>query len=37
MEDLDPLWKRILTSEILWVILAVLLVLGIAFLLATSS
>jgi len=37
MEMEDPFWKQILTSEILWVILAVLAVLVIAFFLATAS
>ena len=37
MESDDPLWKRILTNEILWAVLAILLLLGIAFTLATSG
>jgi hypothetical protein len=35
-EDDDPLWKRILTNETLWLILAAIVILGIAFHLATS-
>jgi hypothetical protein len=37
MEDDDPLWKEILTSEILWVIVAALVILAVAFHLATSG
>ena len=35
-EDDDPLWLRIATNEILWVALAALIILGIAFHLATK-
>jgi len=35
-EDDDPLWKRIVTNEILWVSVAALVILGIAFHLATK-
>jgi len=31
----DPLWMRIVTNEILWVAVAAVLILGIAFHLAT--
>ena len=31
----DPLWKEILTNEILWVVVAAVLVLMLAFHLAT--
>jgi hypothetical protein len=31
----DPLWKEILTNEILWVSVAAAFILGAAFLLAT--
>jgi ABC-type sugar transport system permease subunit len=31
----DPLWKEILTNEILWVVVAVILILVLAFHLAT--
>ena len=34
-EEDDPLWKEILTNEILWVVVAVALVLTLAFHLAT--
>lgn len=34
--DDDPLWKRIVTNEILWVVVAALVVLGLAFHLATG-
>jgi len=34
-DDDDPLWKEILTNEILWVVVAVILVLVIAFHFAT--
>lgn len=34
-DDDDPLWKEILTHEILWVVVAVIIVLVIAFQLAT--
>ncbi len=37
MEENDPLWKRILMSEMLWVMAAVAVILGAAFLLATSG
>jgi hypothetical protein len=35
-EDDDPLWKRIVGNEILWVVLAAILILGLAFHLATK-
>lgn len=35
-ESDDPLWKEILTNEILWVVVAVALILGIAFHFATK-
>ena len=35
-EDDDPLWLRIVTNEILWVAIAALIILGIAFHLATK-
>jgi hypothetical protein len=35
-EDDDPVWKRILTNEILWVAIAAAIILGIAFTLATK-
>jgi uncharacterized phage infection (PIP) family protein YhgE len=35
-EDDDPLWKRILTNEILWLVIAAIVILGLAFHLATS-
>ena len=35
-EDDDPVWKRILTNEILWVAIAAAIILGIAFSLATK-
>jgi hypothetical protein len=35
-EDDDPVWKQILTNEILWVAIAAALILGIAFSLATK-
>ena len=35
-EDDGPLWKEILTNEILWAVLAAILILGVAFHLATS-
>lgn len=35
-EDDDPLWLRILTHEILWVSLAAVVILAIAFHLATK-
>jgi len=35
-EDDDPLWLRIVTNEILWVAVAAVVILGIAFLLATK-
>jgi len=34
-DDDDPLWKEILTNEILWVVVAAIIVLVIAFQLAT--
>lgn len=34
-EDDDPLWKRIVTNEILWLVVAAALILGTAFHLAT--
>ena len=34
-DDDDPLWKEILTHEILWVVVGVVIVLVIAFHLAT--
>ena len=36
-DDDDPLWKQIVTNELLWVVVAVLLILGVAFHLATRS
>ena len=35
-EDDDPVWLRIATNEILWVAVAAVLILGIAFHLATK-
>jgi len=35
-EDDGPLWLRIVTNEILWVAVAAILILGIAFHLATK-
>ena len=35
-DDDDPLWKEILTHEILWVVVAITLVLVLAFHLATQ-
>ncbi len=35
-ESDDPLWKEILTNEILWVVVAIAVVLLIAFHLATK-
>jgi hypothetical protein len=35
-EEDDPLWLRIVTNEILWVAVAAILILGIAFHLATK-
>ena len=35
-EDDDPIWKEILTNEILWVVVAVVGVLILAFHLATT-
>jgi hypothetical protein len=32
----DPLWKEILTSETLWVVLGAVLILALAFYLATK-
>lgn len=37
MEQDDPLWKEILTSETLWVVAAAILILSVAFYLATSG
>jgi len=34
-EDDDPLWKEILTNEILWVVVAVVAILALAFHFAT--
>jgi hypothetical protein len=34
-DDDDPLWKEILTNEMVWVVLGVLLILALAFHLAT--
>ena len=34
-EDDDPLWKKIVTNETLWLAIAAILILGIAFHLAT--
>jgi len=34
-EEDDPLWKEILTNELLWVVVAVILILGVAFHFAT--
>ena len=34
-EEDDPLWKEILTNEILWVVVGAVLILGLAFHLAT--
>jgi hypothetical protein len=36
MDSEDPLWKEILTNELLWVAVAALVILAIAFLLATG-
>jgi len=36
-DDDDPLWKRIVTNELLWVVVAALLILGVAFHLATRA
>jgi hypothetical protein len=35
-EEDDPLWQRIVTNEILWVAVAAVIILGIAFHLATK-
>ena len=35
-EEEDPLWLRIVTNELLWVAVAAILILGIAFHLATK-
>lgn len=35
-EEEDPLWLRIVTNEILWVAIAAIIILGIAFHLATK-
>ena len=32
----EPLWKRIVTNETLWLVIAALVVLGVAFHLATK-
>jgi hypothetical protein len=37
MDDPEPLWKRILTDETLWVTIAVVAVLAAAFFLATGG
>ena len=34
-EEVDPLWKRILTNELLWTAVAAALILAVAFALAT--
>ncbi len=36
-DDDDPLWKRIATNELLWVVVAAVLILGVAFHLATRG
>ena len=36
-DDDDPLWKQIVTNEMLWVVVAVILILAVAFFLATRS
>jgi uncharacterized phage infection (PIP) family protein YhgE len=36
-DDDEPLWKAILTNEILWVVAAAILVLALAFHLATRG
>jgi len=36
VEDDDPLWKQVLTHELLWVAIAALGILGLAFYLATK-
>lgn len=36
-EDDDPLWKRILTNEVLWLVVGASVILGLAFHLATRS
>lgn len=36
-EEEDPLWRRVVFNEILWVMIAAILVLGVAFHLATSK
>ena len=35
-DDDDPLWKRIFLNEILWVVIVILVILAIAFHLATA-
>lgn len=35
-EEDDPLWKEILTNEILWVVVGAVLILALAFHLATK-
>ena len=35
-EDDDPVWKRVMTNEILWVAIAAAGILGLAFHLATK-
>jgi len=35
-DDDDPLWKEILTNEMVWVVLGVILILALAFHLATK-
>lgn len=37
MDDDEPLWLRILGNEILWLVIAAIVILTIAFLLATSG
>jgi hypothetical protein len=34
-EDDDPIWKRIVTNEILWVVIVAAIILSLAFHLAT--
>ena len=35
-EGEDPVWRRIVTNELLWVVVAAAVILGIAFHLATK-
>ena len=35
-EDDDPLWKRIVTNEILWLVIVALAILAVAFHMATK-